>query len=179
MRSSLHKSLVTVILATLSFASTLPANEVETSGQEGSATQPAKPRSQRRAERRERRRVDSNRAMRELTVEVQSLRAEVRLLRERIDQLEGKYRSPADKARRVVESLKTSDGSADRYGPIPSGVRFERPPLQAFKPEAREALRNGASYLDRVSNIPFNHRSWVDPSDVMDPTSLVRKKAAE
>ena len=59
---------------------------------------------------------------------------------------------------------------------VPVGVRFKRPPLEAFKPEARKALENGASYADQVTAIPFDHRSWVDPSDVIDTSTLVRKK---
>lgn len=62
---------------------------------------------------------------------------------------------------------------------IPLDVRFKRPPPEAFMPGPREALENGARFQDRVSNIPFKHRSWVDPSDVIDPTELVRKKAVE
>ena len=54
-------------------------------------------------------------------------------------------------------------------------MRFERPSLEAFTPEARKALENGANYADVVTTIPFAHRSWVDPSDVIDRTTLVPK----
>lgn len=70
-------------------------------------------------------------------------------------------------------------GREGYYHGIPLDVHFERPPLEAFLPGPREALENGARFQDRVSNLPFNNRSWVDPSDVIDPTQLVRKKAVE
>ena len=49
-------------------------------------------------------------------------------------------------------------------------VRYKRPPMHAFTPEA---LENGATFLNRMSNLPFRHRFWVDPSDVISPKSIV------
>ena len=120
-----------------------------------------------RAGRRNRRRARRNTEdlqTRELIAQVQKLQKIVATLQHRIDRLEDKHAAtPAAAKSDVARSV-----SEPRQG-----IRYQRPPLHAFTPEAQKALEKGASFSNRLSNIPFNHRSWVDPSDITNPQFLV------
>jgi hypothetical protein len=102
--------------------------------------------------------------IRELIAQVQKLQNMVATLQRRIDRLEDKHAATPIAARSDV---------ARSVSEPRQGIRYQRPPLHAFTPEAQKALENGASFLNRVSNIPFNHRSWVDPTDITNPHFLV------